>query len=155
MSSITGGTFPGCTPLSVSLCLLPYVFFPWHIILLFFSFKHIYTQAGALNYVWTLWHCDDIFFTSIRSHSLKACPSLCCLGVHILSLDIYEDLMMALSADVSLLLTLNPDFVDTDTDSARGPETQVPYLMLSSSSLKQKFCVLKRPVTTKAIILYI
>lgn len=37
--------------------------------------------------------------------------------VHILSLDIYRELMMALSADVSLLLTLNPDAVDADTDS--------------------------------------
>lgn len=42
--------------------------------------------------------------------------------VHILSLDIYGELMMALSADVSLLLTLNPDSVDTDTDSTGGPE---------------------------------
>ena len=106
----------------------------------------------ALNYGWTPWHCDDTFVTSIQSHSLKSCPSLCRLEFTFCHLTFTERLMTALSADVSLLLTLNPDCVDTDTDSTWGPEVvqntssifELSFeVQLSSSFVKEKSSVLK------------
>lgn len=124
MSSITAGTCPGCTLLTASLCLPPYVSFPWHIILSHFLHTQTQThkQAHTLNYGWTLWHCDDTFVISIQSHSLKGCPSLCHLEFTFWHLTFTERLRTAVSADVSLTLTQDPDSVDTYTDSTWGPE---------------------------------
>lgn len=110
LSAITAGICPRCRRLDASLCLSTYVPFSWHIS---FTHWHKHTNTQALNYWWTLWHRDDAFVTSIQSHSLKACPSLCPLEFTFCHLTFTERLMTALSADISLLPTLNPDAVDS------------------------------------------
>lgn len=56
---------------------------------------------------------------------LMACPSLWHLEFTFCHLTFAERLMTALSTDVSLLLTLNPDSVDTGTNT--GGLEMVPH----------------------------
>lgn len=104
-----------------------------------FSFTHTSTQT--LDYGWTLWHCDDVFVTSLHLYKvmlLKACPSLWHLEFTFCHLTFAERLMTALSTDVSLLLTLNPDSPDTGTDNTGGLE-MVPH---RGSAFRSKWAVL-------------
>lgn len=92
MSSISAGTCPGCTLLAISLCLPPYVFLPWHIMLWLIFLKHAHTSTELwMNFV-TPWWYIFLIYTDFKVLSLFMLPK-----VPILSLDIYGELMMALS----------------------------------------------------------
>ena len=67
------------------------------------------------------------FVTSTQSHPLKDCPSLCCLEFTFYLLTFAERLMTALSV-VSLLLTLNSNCMDTDTDSTWWSAEHILYI---------------------------
>lgn len=73
-----------------------------------------------MNLVTLHWYICHIY-TSIQSHVLEGCPSLCHLEFTFCHFTFAERVMTAPSADVSLLLTLRAHSVDTDADSPRGP----------------------------------